>query len=305
MERAFGYNNTGIFKITCETKLGTYIIEYNNGEIETRDARATNRKQAKEILKACGVDPKSKIDPNILLIYLEDNTFVDTDDIKNMELDSDDKRYIERYVNDPNRDFYVIYSDKLDNKKGKLIIDGEIQDTDEGLKNIKRREKRYLKKIAREQGKIEMATSLIDDRNILTKMLDRIVYGKDLYLSEYNENREYVNEFFRDREIRAIENNTNQNIQGSKIDKWSYDYNYEGEMKLMKEIRDYKNKQEKSESAKNVLSSQFRDSYKLEPEYQKRIDDYMKNNPEDPFLRTKQMLDDKVKQAKADEQEER
>ena len=222
-----------------------------------------------------------------------------------MELNSDDKRYIERYVNDPNRDFYVIYSDKLDNKKGKLIIDGEIQDTDEGLKNIKRREKRYLKKIAREQDKIEVATSLIDDRNILTKMLDRIVYGKDLYLSEYNENREYVNEFFRDREIRAIENNINQNIQDSKIDKSNYDYNKEGKRNLKKEIRDYKDKQEKNEAAKNVLSSQFRDSYKLEPEYQKRIDDYMKNNPEDPFLRTKQMLDDKVKQAKADEQEER
>ena len=139
----------------------------------------------------------------------------------------------------------------------------------------------------------------------MTKALDRIIYGKGNYLSEYNEHREYVNELFRDREIRAIENNINQNIQDSKIDKSNYDYNKEGKRNLKKEIRDYKDKQEKNEAAKNVLSSQFRDSYKLEPEYQKRIDDYMKNNPEDPFLRTKQMLDDKVKQAKADEQEER
>ena len=108
--------NKDIKRITCEVGLGKYFVELNDGTVETVNPQVLSKKQAKEMFELYNIDKKSNIDPNIISILL---TYTDKNLIENP------KSFIQEYAKNPNRDFEVVYSDRLKNRNGKIMIGKE------------------------------------------------------------------------------------------------------------------------------------------------------------------------------------
>ena len=252
-----------IRKITCEVGLGRYFVELNDGTVETVKPNVLNKKQAKEIFKLYNIDQKSNIDPNIISILLN---------YSNKDLIGNPEVFIQEYAKNPNRDFQVVYSDKLTSRHGKIMIGKEVlEDSSIGylansemkqdipVKPLKRFEKRFLRKMALKQEEFENTFVMMDKRNILQKLGDAVLskIGKEpKFLPEITKDNERQNMILNSRRIDEISKNINSQINSKIKDRMANEMKDEDVVKYENEVEEISRRNEFVNQYRNVLSKQ-------------------------------------------------
>ena len=252
-----------IRKITCEVGLGRYFVELNDGTVETVKPNVLNKKQAKEIFKLYNIDQKSNIDPNIISILLN---------YSNKDLIGNPEAFIQEYAKNPNRDFQVVYSDKLTSRHGKIMIGKEVlEDSSIGylansemkqdipVKSLKRFEKRFLRKMALKQEEFENTFVMMDKRNILQKLGDAVLskIGKEpKFLPEITKDNERQNMILNSRRIDEISKNINSQINSKIKDRMANEMKDEDVVKYENEVEEISRRNEFVNQYRNVLSKQ-------------------------------------------------
>ena len=252
-----------IRKITCEVRLGRYFVELNDGTVETVKPNVLNKKQAKEIFKLYNIDQKSNIDPNIISILLN---------YSNKDLIGNPEVFIQEYAKNPNRDFQVVYSDKLTSRHGKIMIGKEVlEDSSIGylansemkqdipVKPLKRFEKRFLRKMALKQEEFENTFVMMDKRNILQKLGDAVLskIGKEpKFLPEITKDNERQNMILNSRRIDEISKNINSQINSKIKDRMANEMKDEDVVKYENEVEEISRRNEFVNQYRNVLSKQ-------------------------------------------------
>ena len=252
-----------IRKITCEVGLGRYFVELNDGTVETVKPNVLNKKQAKEIFKLYNIDQKSNIDPNIISILLN---------YSNKDLIGNPEAFIQEYAKNPNRDFQVVYSDKLTSRHGKIMIGKEVlEDSSIGylansemkqdipVKPLKRFEKRFLRKMALKQEEFENTFVMMDKRNILQKLGDAVLskIGKEpKFLPEITKDNERQNMILNSRRIDEISKNINSQINSKIKDRMANEIKDEDVVKYENEVEEISRRNEFVNQYRNVLSKQ-------------------------------------------------
>lgn len=310
--------DTSIRKITCEVGLGKYFVELNNGTVETYTAGVLSKKQAKEMFKLYDIDKKSNIDPNmisILLMYTDKNII------------GNPKAFVQEYVNDPNRDFQVVYSDKLSNRHGKIMSDeGVLEDLpdeysvytrlglkqDKPVKPLKRVEKRFLRKMALKQEEHENTFVMMDKRNFLKKITDTVLskLGKEpKFLPEVINDNERLSMILTSRRNEKISENVNSKISASMEERLSKEMKDEDIVGYEEKVSETTRRNEFVNQYRNVLQKPILDARK---EVNEEIIENAKkgyiDRQYDPYSRTKEMLDKRIKESnetKENDEEER
>ena len=317
-----------IRKITCEVGLGRYFVELNDGTVETVKPNVLNKKQAKEIFKLYNIDQKSNIDPNIISILLN---------YSNKDLIGNPEAFIQEYAKNPNRDFQVVYSDKLTSRHGKIMIGKEVlEDSSIGylansemkqdipVKPLKRFEKRFLRKMALKQEEFENTFIIMDKRNFLQKMSDKVLskIGKEpKFLPEITKDNERLNAILNSRRTGEISDNINSKINSSLEERvgevtWDEEVRYDDRHK---DIRDELNERDRflldykcrNVRSKDIFVGRYENEIRAYDELDKEIINEAKkgyaDRQNDPYLKTKEMLDRKIKKEdkSKDDDEER
>ena len=255
-------DNKDIKRITCEVGLGKYFVELNDGTVETVNPQVLSKKQAKEIFELYNIDKKSNIDPNIIPILL---TYTDKNLIGNPE------SFIQEYAKNPNRDFEVVYSDRLKNRNGKIMIGKEpLEDSSVGyladpelkqdrpVKPLKRLEKRFLRKMALKQEENNNVFVKMDKRNILKKLSDTVLtkIGKEpKFILDATKENKRLDEILQSRRLDEISKNINSQINSGIEDRMAKEMKNEDAVKYEEKVGEVTRRNEFVNQYRNVLSN--------------------------------------------------
>ena len=301
--------NKDIKRITCEVGLGKYIVELNNGVTETVDASVLNKKQVKDIFNIYGIDKKANIDPNIISILLKYD-----DRVKNTT--SNPKENVMEYVKKPNNKFEVVYSDKLSNRHGKIMLGKEpLEDTSVGylsnsemkqdapVRPLKRREKRFLRKLALKQEEHENTYVIMDKRNIFKKAWDGILSYMDIepkFLPEVTKGNQRLEEILTSRRNDEISKEINSKITAGMEERLTKYMKDEDVVKYEEKVEERKRRNEFVSQYRNVLQNPNLDAREsVNKEIEDKAKEGNKEKMNDPYLKTKEMIDKKIEDEKA------
>ena len=286
-----------------------YIVELNNGVTETVDASVLNKKQVKDIFNIYGIDKKANIDPNIISILLKYD-----DRVKNTT--SNPKEYVMEYVKKPNSKFEVVYSDKLSNRHGKIMLGKEpLEDTSVGylsnsemkqdapVRPLKRREKSFLRKLALKQEEHENTYVIMDKRNIFKKVWDGILSYMDIepkFLPEVTKDNQRLEEILTSRRNDEISKEVNSKIAAGMEEKLTKHMKDEDVVKYEEKVEERKRRNEFVSQYRNVLQNSNLDAREsVNKEIEDKAKEGNKEKMNDPYLKTKDMIDKKLRDAKA------
>ena len=293
-----------IRQITCEVGLGKYFVEFNDGTLETVNANVLSKKEAKSVFDVYDIDKKSNIDPNIISILLN---------YADKNLIGDPKKFVQEYVKEPNRDVPVVYSDKLTSRHGKIMMGKEtLEDTllvgkqDNPVKPLKRFEKRFLRQMASKQREHKNTYLLMDERNVFKKMFDAVLskIGKEpTFLLEETQKNEASISALNSKRMNEISENVNDKINSINKPEMEEEnvkkYTDQKKEAWKKSLRQY--------NVRNVLQAPnpFINTKKVDEEIIDNAKQGFTDRLNDPYARTKEMLDKKINEAKEENEEER